>query len=236
MSPSAAANSARNDVAAVPARVIEAQDERRQVDREGQDPQQRNRSDVLRDVVRNRQQQQRARRRERSPQDVARRCRRRSRRIDRLGHAQSGFVSSGPAPRRIPGEAATGHGPRPRLDQPAARHRATNTPVTCRPAERLHARRHPRLERGTGSRRAPAWTRRWTARTAGRDWRPVALPRTRIGPAGSSSPAERTGARSSTSASRGSATTGSRRPWASSERRARSAGRRARRGAAPRAA
>ena len=51
----------QEDVAPVPAGGVEAEDEREQVERERHDPQQRHRRDVLRDVVRHREQQQRAR-------------------------------------------------------------------------------------------------------------------------------------------------------------------------------
>jgi len=62
----------QEEVAPVPAGAVEAQDEREEVERERHDPQERDRRDVLRDVVRDRQQQDGSGRRERDPQRLPR--------------------------------------------------------------------------------------------------------------------------------------------------------------------
>ena len=122
------------DVAAVPAAAVEAQDEGEQVERERHDPQQRHGGDVLRDVVGHREQQQRARRGERAPQHW---------------RASVGGGASPPsrlrrrrAPRMDGRRARAGS----TLASPRRAHSTDEERVARRPADRLRARRRPRLD------------------------------------------------------------------------------------------
>ena len=148
------------DVAPVPALAVEAEDERQEIDRERHDPQERHRGDVLRDVVRHREQQQRARRGERAPEHLARERRR------RLGGASPlrGVARPTRDGRRRAGRAAGSTSRRRRR----GRRRARSRPTSPTPA-RASA---PTARAGTDSRRAPASTRDSTARTADTGSRP----------------------------------------------------------------
>ena len=105
-----------------------------QVERQRHDPQQRNRGDVLRDVVGHREQQRRAGCRQRAPEQLAAQGRR----------ARSAVASS-------PGRAAAAASTLPRRRRPPLRarpaaHSPTNDRIARRPSPRLHARGDPRLE------------------------------------------------------------------------------------------
>ena len=143
----------QEDVAPVPARAVEAEDERQQVERQRHDPQQRHRRDVLRDVVRHREQQQRAGRGERAPEHLARD---RRRRLDDAAHSQ----------RRVAG-ADSGRGRRAQAREARprcrARRRARSRPTSPTPARASRS----TARAGTDSRAARASTRGSTARTAG---------------------------------------------------------------------
>ena len=120
-------------VAPVPARALEAEDEGEEVDRERNHPQQRDRGDVLREVVRHREQRDRPHRGEREPQRGSSAPRDAARRL--LGEL--------PAPRA---RAAAGRGFATRATRPRPR-RAHSRPT--RPTTAAGSRATAR--RGTGS-------------------------------------------------------------------------------------
>jgi len=119
-----------DQVALVPAGAVEAQDERQEVERQRQDPQQRHGGDVLRDVVRDREQQDRAGGRERDPQRLPRERRRRL----------VGGV--------LPASGRLGRRSARRAQARDARRRGEHDErhVADRPAPGLRARGHPGLE------------------------------------------------------------------------------------------
>ena len=161
ITPSAAAGIDRNSSRRYQRVAVEAQDEREQIERQRHDPQQRHRGDVLRDVVRHREQQQRAGRGERAPQQPA-----------------APSVGGGSSSRRSPSAAgapcrhATSTRRAAGSSSAAAAQSTTNSGVGDRPAQRLRARRRPTARAGTDSRSAPASTRGSTARTADTDCGP----------------------------------------------------------------
>ena len=125
----------QEDVAPVPDPAFETQDERQQVERQRHNPEQRNRRDVLRDVIGNGEQQQRAGGRQRAPQQLARK---RRRRVTAVGAEPAGRVQDDCVHRRR--RAA------PKAAPAGARAQDDEQCVPQRPADRLRARRRPGLE------------------------------------------------------------------------------------------
>ncbi len=122
----------QKDFAPIPARAVEAENETEQVDRQRRDPEERDRGDVLANVIRHRKQQVRARRGERGPQNLP---------AERRWRFARGMQP-------VPGGRNRRSG-RPRAEaEPCGRRGEQSERDVCTgPAVRLQSRRHPRLER-----------------------------------------------------------------------------------------